>query len=228
MGSETGGDRSRRTAAPSSPRPTARGEQEVRARLLEAGQRVFAETGYAGARVEDIISSAGTSRATFYRYFKSKNALFTELSKLCFQEMRVTTRAVAAVTPGPGAKEQLIEVLRHWRELFERHGGVIRAWFERDAVPDSPITAEAAKAFDRLFEELLGPIHAAHTPSRVQPEVQAALEFILIDRSYFYVTSRYSQLNPDRLAPTLATMIERSYLGAGAPAPGRRLRIAGD
>ena len=205
-----------------------RGSPDVRRRLLEAGQRVFAETGYSGARVEDVIAAAGTSRATFYRYFGSKNALFTELSRLCFEEMRGTTGAVAAVTPGPGARAQLIEALHLWQELLARHGGVIRAWFERDAVPDAPVTAEAARAFDRLFEQLLGPIRAARTPSRVAPEVQAALEFILIDRSYFYVTSRHSHLHPDRLAPTLATMIERAYLGAGATAPGPRLRIAAD
>jgi AcrR family transcriptional regulator len=200
----------------------------VRQRLLRAGQRVFAETGYSGARVEDVIAAAGTSRATFYRYFGSKNALFTELSRLCFEDMRETTRAVAAVAPGPGARAQLVRALRLWRGLLERHGGVIRAWFERDAVPDQPIGQEAARAFDRLFEELLAPIAAAGVPSRVDPEVQAALEFILIDRSTFYVTSRHSQVNPDRLSPTLATMIERAYLGAPARRSGGRLRVGAD
>jgi AcrR family transcriptional regulator len=213
---------SRPVTAPSRP------DQELRNRLLAAGQRVFAETGYAGTRVDDVIEAANTSRATFYRYFKSKNALFSELSRLCFIDLRVVTRAIGSLTPGDGARGQLIELLQQWRELFEHHGGVIRAWFERDAVADSPLSKEAAKAFDSLFEELLGPITAADTGSRVHPEVQAALLFILIDRSYYYVTSRQSHVNPDRLAPTLATMIERSYLGAGAPAQGRRLRIAHD
>jgi AcrR family transcriptional regulator len=218
----------RGTAKARRPVPAAKPEVEVRQRLLEAGQRVFADMGYAGARVEDIIDAANTSRATFYRYFSSKNELFTELSRLCFEEMRGTTRAVASITPGTDAREQLIEVMKAWRDLFDRHGGVIRAWFERGAVPDSPISREAAKAFDRLFEELLGPILAADTGSRVPPEVQAALLFILMERSYYFVTSRHSHMNPDRLAPTLATMIERSYLGGAAPAPGRRLRTAAD
>jgi len=222
-----GGDEETPTVA-SSASSTAKPDQELRSRLLEAGQRVFAETGYAGTRVDDVIDAANTSRATFYRYFKSKNALFTELSRLCFIDLRVVTRAIGALTPGDGARDQLIELLGQWRELLERHGGVIRAWFERDAVSDTPISREAAKAFDSLFEELLGPITAADTGSRVHPEVQAALLFILIDRSYYYVTSRQSHVNPDRLAPTLATMIERSYLGAGAPEKGRRLRIAHD
>ena len=152
MGREVRADKS-----PSTPVPP-RQDQDLRNRLLEAGQRVFAETGYAGTRVDDIIEAANTSRATFYRYFKSKNALFTELSRICFVDMRVTTRAIASVTPGKEARGQLIELLKHWRDLLDSHGGVIRAWFERDAVPDSTISGEATKAFDALFEELLTPI----------------------------------------------------------------------
>jgi AcrR family transcriptional regulator len=189
-------------------------ESAVRDRLLEAGQRVFAGMGYAGARVDDVIAAAGTSRATFYRYFPSKDALFTELSRLCFVDMRVATRAIGHLAPGPGARDQLIEILSNWREILDRHGGIIRAWFERDAAPRTSISREAARAFGALFEELLGPIVAADTGSVVHPELQAALVVVLIERSYFYVTSRQSQVDPDRLAPTLATMIERSYLGA--------------
>jgi AcrR family transcriptional regulator len=222
MGEANAGGRSSPQQASRAPKQ----DQELRARLLEAGQRVFADTGYAGTRVADIIAAAHTSRATFYRYFKSKDALFTELSRLCFIELRVTTRAIGSLASGDGARDQLIDLLHHWRDLFNRHGGVIRAWFERDAVPDTAISGEATRVFDALFEELLGPISAADTGSRVDPEVQAALLFLLIDRSYYYVTSRQSHVNPDRLAPTLATMIERSYLGAGAPTKGRWLRVA--
>jgi AcrR family transcriptional regulator len=219
-------------APPSLRRPHTEGagahDLEVRERLLGAGRKVFGELGYAGARVEDIIEAAGTSRATFYRYFKSKNALFVELSRLCFQDMRGVTRAIAEVTPGDDARSQLVALLEEWQQLLARHGGVIRAWLERDAVPDPPIRREAKKAFDRLFEELLGPISLAGTSSQVPPEVQAAVLFVLIDRSYLYATSRHSHVNPERLAPTLAAMIERSYLGGAAAAPRRRLRIAGD
>jgi AcrR family transcriptional regulator len=208
------------------PSPAPRQDPELRERLLEAGQRAFAESGYAGTRVDDIIAEAGTSRATFYRYFSSKDALFTELSRLCFVDMRVTTRAIGAIAPGDGAREQLIEILHDWRELLARHGGVIRAWFERDAVPDPTITREANKSFDRLFEELLTLIKRADTGSRVHPEVQAVLLFVLVQESYHSVTGRHSQLNPNRLAPTLATMIERSYLGGTPPVRRRRLHIA--
>lgn len=57
---------------------------DLRSRLLDAAQQVFAASGYASATVDDIISAAATSRASFYRYFRSKDDLFEELSRACF------------------------------------------------------------------------------------------------------------------------------------------------
>jgi hypothetical protein len=59
----------------------------------------------------------------------------------------------------------------------------------------------------------------------VDPEVQAALLFVVLNRATFYVLHRHSRIDPDRLAPTLATMIHRAWLGAGSERRGR-LRVA--
>ena len=44
----------------------------TRRKLVDAAITVLARDGYVGARVEDIASEAGTSRATFYLHFRSK------------------------------------------------------------------------------------------------------------------------------------------------------------
>ena len=69
--------------------------RELRSRLLDAGRAVFAEVGYGGATVDDVIERASTSRATFYRYFKNKNDLFVELSRSCFHDMNAIGRTSA-------------------------------------------------------------------------------------------------------------------------------------
>lgn len=53
--------------------------QRTRARLLEAGRRVFEERGYLDARIVDIASGAGIAVGSFYTYFDSKEALFRDL-----------------------------------------------------------------------------------------------------------------------------------------------------
>lgn len=49
---------------------------ERRASLLAAARVVFAERGYHGASVSDILTAAGVARGTFYNHFESKRDVF--------------------------------------------------------------------------------------------------------------------------------------------------------
>lgn len=192
----------------------------LRERIVEAGDRVFASLGYSGATVEDFIGAAGTSRATFYRYFKSKDDLFRELSRGCFRDMRAVIRGFAALAPGPVRCDQLEELVAMYRLLHSRHGGVIRAWTERTATPASPERAEAGATFGALLAEMALAVEATDLPSAVDSEVRAALVFLAIERSSFYVSNRHSRVDPSRLAPTLSTMLHRAYFGEAPRASG--------
>ncbi|MBF2025856.1 MAG: TetR/AcrR family transcriptional regulator [Oscillatoriales cyanobacterium C42_A2020_001] len=47
--------------------------------ILDGAMQEFLEHGYAGARVDKIVMAAGVSKATVYRHFPDKEALFTAL-----------------------------------------------------------------------------------------------------------------------------------------------------
>ena len=64
---------------PTAPRP-ARGEK--RDHILEAAIRVFARSGYHGARVSDIAREAGIAYGLVYHYFKNKD----EILQTIFEE----------------------------------------------------------------------------------------------------------------------------------------------
>ena len=49
---------------------------ETRAAILKAAQRIYAESGLAGARTEAIAAAAGVNKALLYYYFKSKEDLY--------------------------------------------------------------------------------------------------------------------------------------------------------
>jgi AcrR family transcriptional regulator len=53
-------------------------EDPLRAQLLDAAARVFAEKGYFGARVVDIVRAAGLSSGAVYGRFDSKDELLME------------------------------------------------------------------------------------------------------------------------------------------------------
>ena len=52
---------------------------ELEARVLDAAEAVFAESGYAGATMAAIAERAGMSTGNVYRYFANKEALFLAL-----------------------------------------------------------------------------------------------------------------------------------------------------
>lgn len=185
----------------------------TRERMLLAGDQVFADRGYSGATVDEVISAAHTSRASFYRYFRSMEDLFAELSRTCFLEMRAIVREFGSLGEASTRRERLEEIISAYAELHRRHGGVIRAWTERSTPPDSPEKAGAARVFGALLDEMARAISSAQAPSGVAPEVEAALLFVLIERSAYYVSNRHSVVGRDRLAPTLSTMVHRTWFG---------------
>jgi AcrR family transcriptional regulator len=199
--------------------------RELRSRLLDAGRAVFAEVGYGGATVDDVIERAATSRATFYRYFRNKNDLFVELSRACFEDMNAIVEDLGQVKPGPNDVGEIEQLLRRYRELHARHSGVFRAWWERSARLGPDVQAEQRVTFGRLVESLTRLMMDANAPSKVDPEVRAALLYLLVEGSYFAVTSRWSRIDPDDLAPTLAAMVHRTYLGGTATTRTGRLRL---
>jgi AcrR family transcriptional regulator len=199
--------------------------RDLRNRLLEAGNELFSEVGYTGTTVDDLIERASTSRATFYRYFRNKHDLFTELSRACFRDMREIVDDLSRVRASEVDIGEMEEVLRHYRELHARHAGVFRAWWERVARLDPDVPAEEGHVFNRLVESLTQFVSDARVESLVAPEVQAAPLYLLVEGSYSAVTSRWSRIDPDTLAPTLARMIHRTYLGGDAPRRTSRLRL---
>lgn len=52
---------------------------EKTAAILAGAMQEFLEHGYAGARIDKIVAAAGVSKATVYRHFPDKEALFTAL-----------------------------------------------------------------------------------------------------------------------------------------------------
>jgi len=60
-----------------------------RASILQAARQVFAELGFGGATVRDIIRRTNLATGTFYNYFDSKESVFSALNDEIGTEFRV-------------------------------------------------------------------------------------------------------------------------------------------
>ena len=62
--------------------------------ILDAARDVFAEIGYGGTTVRDIIRRTNLASGTFYNYFDSKEAVFNALSEEIGTELRQLLRDI--------------------------------------------------------------------------------------------------------------------------------------
>jgi TetR/AcrR family transcriptional regulator len=60
--------------------------EESKKRILTTAAGLFAERGYDGARIDEIAREARVNKALIYYYFKSKEAILSELFRTFFKE----------------------------------------------------------------------------------------------------------------------------------------------
>lgn len=96
----------------------------TRKRLFEAAEEVFGEQGFDAASISEITRRAGVAQGTFYLYFESKQAIFSELVRHIGRDLRHT---IAEAVEG---LEDRIEVERKGFETFfeyvRRHPNMYR------------------------------------------------------------------------------------------------------
>jgi AcrR family transcriptional regulator len=134
----------RRAPALAAPEPSAaaralrpRGEK-TRMRLLDAGAAVLPDRGYHDARVDDIVTAAGVSHGTFYRYFGNKDDFFRALAEAAAARMIELVDRLDLTAP----PEDLRAWLADWLAAYRADGGVISTWQEMQ-------TSEELAAFSR-------------------------------------------------------------------------------
>ena len=86
---------------PKSPERCAELRGEMRARILRESLRYFARNGFAGTRIADLARGIGIAQGTIYRYFDSKEDLFSALSELVANGEDVRQLKLLAKLPLP-------------------------------------------------------------------------------------------------------------------------------
>jgi AcrR family transcriptional regulator len=119
----------------------------TRARLLEAGQRLFARKGSRDVTSHEIAAEAGYASGTFYLHFKDKHALFGELADEAAAELEARIDAVFANKTEPA------DILHAHAEVLvgfaEERRDLLRILFQPDQ-----LDAEAGAAAERILQRL--------------------------------------------------------------------------
>jgi TetR/AcrR family transcriptional regulator, fatty acid metabolism regulator protein len=81
---------------------------DKRERILDAAERIFAQSGFFNARVSEIARSAGVADGTIYLYFKSKDDLLISLFESRMERVNAQLAAAAASARTPTEKLEAI------------------------------------------------------------------------------------------------------------------------
>jgi AcrR family transcriptional regulator len=121
------------------PRITAAHEQQVRDRIVRAATSVFAEKGYHGATIADVVARSGLSVGAIYTHFSGKDALFLRSCDVIAD--RGLDELAVRLAPLASTPERLAAAVAYYVESIDEFEGepgqvsLIRAWAEADVEP---------------------------------------------------------------------------------------------
>jgi TetR/AcrR family transcriptional regulator len=120
---------------------------ETRAVIVAAAGRIFAKSGFAGARTDAIAAAAGVNKALLYYYFKSKESMYEAVVEDHFREFNQQALEVLT-SPGPAREILLRYVSLHFDFISERH---------QSAPLFQQLTMTGGKFLDRLIRRYFAP-----------------------------------------------------------------------
>ena len=101
--------------------------------ILEAAERVFSQKGYSLTTVDEIAAEAQFSKATLYRYFKSKRDIFLDVILNSFDEVLTELKELRSKNLNAG--EKLKEIIHMLLQVFSKKQSVSRiVYTEKDAM----------------------------------------------------------------------------------------------
>lgn len=128
-------------------------QRELRRRqILDAALTVFAERGYHGTAVSDLVEAAGVARGTFYLYFDAKETIFRELLDDLLATLRTSVRGVDVTGARGSMEEQLVAIVAGILRTTESNRPLTRIIF-REAVG---LDGEIDRRLRAFYEELFG------------------------------------------------------------------------
>jgi len=174
---------------------------DVKARILDAAQRVFLKRGYQAASIDEIAEMAPASKPTIYAHFEGKEALFEA----------VVARVIAGLTNFEGFEPRGLKV----EDKLASLGTEIVERFIEETIGITRATIAEADRFPALSRQV-------HEHGR--DRAAAAVSHILDDATHTLSRGAKGPFGPKRSISTaqifmdliLLPMIMRALMGEGA------------
>jgi AcrR family transcriptional regulator len=145
------------------------------ARIAASAARLAGAQGVGNTTVDQIAGDAEVARATFFRYFDTKESAVAE--GVTAPWLTLVTAAIARQPGDLSAKEAVVAAFAELADQFPAHVGQIRelAGLTRGSPALDAWTARTYQRYERAIAELLVPRFPAVTERDPRPRLLAAL-----------------------------------------------------
>ncbi|MDT5403015.1 MAG: hypothetical protein QOK33_6246 [Mycobacterium sp.] len=145
-------------------------------RILDAADALFARHDAASVGMNDIAKASGCSRATLYRYFENRDALYTAYVHREAHRVFQSLGEHLDRTADPG--EQIVEgVLASLRRV--RESPALSSWFDPSQRPIGGEMAERSDVIRVRTEAYLGALGVAHVENRARWLVRVIVSLLV-------------------------------------------------
>jgi len=210
-------------------RPSGPKAERTRATVLDVAEHVFAEKGYAAARLEDVAARVGIRRASIVYYFRDKRELYDAVLGDIFGDLLDRYQAVLrAPAPLPQRIEAIVDV---WVGYIAERPTVARLLLWEAADGSQERTAVAAGRGAAVIAALTSAIHEGQRQGLFHPIDPIHFIVTIVGATVFFVTATsrlvpewpFNPLSPEQLAAHRAELlgISRRLLGTGITPPHR-------
>jgi len=141
--------------------------QNAKALLIKAATSLFAEKGYAGTSVREIVEQAGVTKPVLYYYFKNKEDIFLEILEEAYSELEA---ALARQLGSHGSfHDRIVAFSRQLYELGMAHQDLN---IVAQNLMFGPPKGVPAYDFDRYREAILHAIRVIYEAGLAKNEVE--------------------------------------------------------
>jgi AcrR family transcriptional regulator len=190
----------------------------TREKLVEGAVRVFAEKGYASATVDDVLSEAGVSRASFYAHFPSKVGLISAVADSFVPLWQPMYEELAAMQVPDQVR--LEDWCRRNVALYWQNETTCLILTQATAI-ESDLYWKIA-GFQNVLIDMLARKNAAlaHLETDEAGRHRAAFALSQLDQACYFLTVRRSQQDPEAAIVAMAAQLLHffeSEMARGAP-----------
>lgn len=138
--------------------------------ILAAAMAVFAERGFAGARLEEIAARAGVSKGAIYLYFATKEDIFRAAVEQVIAPNVEQVRQALAAHPGPFA--DLLKLVM--AQVLQVMGGTPAGGVAKMVIGEARNFPELARVWhDRLVSQTIAALAGAIEAAQKRGEIRA-------------------------------------------------------